>query len=104
MQLRKHRVLFCGSQLCAVASFDSRRLELVWLKAEVRKRRSVRAVGRALAELSELVDLKRLHLVSNLFEPGFNLGSNFSFLLSEFKPGFNMVDSNFWKSSSCSRV
>ena len=69
MQLRKHRVLFCGSQLCAVvASFDSRRLELVWLKAEERKGRSVRAVGRALAELCELVDLRRLHLVSNLFD------------------------------------
>ena len=37
------------------------------------------------------------------FEPGFNLGSNFSFLLLEFKPGFNL-GSNFWKSSSCSRV
>ena len=37
------------------------------------------------------------------FEPGFNLGSNFSFLLLEFKPGFNL-GLKFWKSSSCSRV
>ena len=51
--LVKTKILFCSSQLCAVvAGFDRRRPELVWLKAGV-KRRSVRAVGRALAELCE---------------------------------------------------
>ena len=49
----KPKILFCSSQLCAVvAGFDRRRPELVWLKAGV-KRRSVRAVGQALAELCE---------------------------------------------------
>ena len=73
MRLGKPRVLFCESQLCAVvASFDGRRLELAWLKAGVRKRRSVRAVGEHLLSCVSLrrtfckPDLKRLRFG---FEP-----------------------------------
>ena len=53
--LVKPKILFCSSQLCAVvAGFDRRRPELVWLKAGVK--RSVRVVGRALAELCEFAN------------------------------------------------
>ena len=45
-------------------------LNLFGSRRKREKGRSVRPVGRALAELRELVDLKRLHLVTNLFEIG----------------------------------